>query len=194
MDMTRPKREATKVRSPLEPSDVDYPAGQLYVCMSFDQGGTTGWSIFGVYMECLRSDDYKILDNIEFWSAGELVGPETNQVEQMLTMAANWPDAHLLLEGFQLRQLTGGSEMLSPVRMEAAFRFGLARDAPDRQYIIQLPQLAMETMTDERLQAAGIWVPGKEHAVDAIRHNLTWLRRAKQIMTVRTSQFPRGQM
>lgn len=192
MEITKPKRNANKVRSPLEPSDVDYGGHSLYVCATFDQGGTTGWSVFGIYMDALRSDDYKILDNIAFWSAGEFTGSENSQVDQMLALASNWQDAHLLLEDFHLRQLAGGSEMLSPVRLMAAFRYGLHLMDPNRNFIIQAGTLAMTTITDERQKEWGFWIPGQQHARDAVKHNLTWLRRAKEIMTVRTSAHPRG--
>ena len=52
-----------------------------------------------------------------------------------------------------------------------------------RAIIKQQGSLAMTAITDERLKRMGLYTPlsGKEHARDAVRHNLTWLKRAKKL-------------
>lgn len=192
--MTKPKRNADKVRSPLEASDVNYGDAQMYTCVAFDQGGTTGWSVIGVYMDALRSDEYKILENIEFWSAGEFNGPEHKQVDAMLSLVYNWPSSHIVLEAWQNRQQAGGMEVFSPLRIMAAFQYGLHLHDERLTFIVQPQGLAMTTVTDDRQKDWGFWLPGSKDANDAIKHNLTWLRRAKEIMTVRTSKHPTGQL
>lgn len=185
---TPPKARGTSRKwSPLEPSDVDYGVdGGMYVCMSFDPGLTTGWAVFGCYMVALRSDKYRILENIDFWSAGEFRGTEREVARQMLSLAAAWPDAHIVCEDFILRQYGAQRELLAPVRITARFDQGLEIAGDERKIILQQPALAMTTVTDDRLKSSGFWNPtsGQPHARDAIRHNITWLRRAKEILKV----------
>jgi hypothetical protein len=161
---------------------------ELYTSLSFDPGGVTGWAIFAVYEVAMRSKDYKILDNIVMWSAGEFVGPMPKQVKEMMELADSWPAAKIIVEQFILRKMTMDPNMLDPVRVTAAFEYALdagrKRGEPTRAIILQQPALAMSTVTDERLAAIGYAerLAGQPHAKDAVRHNLTWLRRAKTIL------------
>lgn len=163
--------------------EVGENADGLYTCVSFDPGGTTGWALFQVWMEALRSSDYSILDNVAFWSAGEFTGPEVRQAEQMVELVRHWPGCHVVVEQFVLRQLQVD---LAPERLNARFESLLARDVPAKSFILQQPALAKSTITDDTLSRAGLSaaLAGKPHAKDAVRHNLTWLRRAKAIYTV----------
>jgi hypothetical protein len=43
-----------------------------------------------------------------------------------------------------------------------------------------MPSLAMSTVPDDRQKRWGFWVPGKEHARDAVKHNITFLKRRKE--------------
>jgi hypothetical protein len=163
---------------------------ELYTTIAFDPGGTTGWSVVSVYLEAMRDKSYKILDNVVHRAMGQMTGPLTRQVSEMLDLVAEWESAKIVMESFILRKLTMDPNMLDPVRVIAAFEFGLVerrrkRDA-QRSIIFQQPSLAMGTMTDDRLKAIG-WLEGTvgmPHARDAERHALTWLRRAKEIMQV----------
>lgn len=162
----------------------------LYTSIAFDPGGTTGWSVVSVHDVAMRDKDYKILENVVHRAWGQFTGPMTSQVAEMLEMVSEWETAKIVIEQFILRKFTADPCLLDPVRVTAAFEFGLAdrrkkRDTP-RAVIFQQPSLAMTTMTDERLRAIG-WLEGtagQPHARDAERHNLTWLRRAKEIMQV----------
>lgn len=161
----------------------------LYVSAWFDPGGTTGWSLFAVYTEAMRDRDYKILENIAFWTAGQFKGPEVSQAEEMLGLVKAWPGCKFGVEDFHLRQMAVD---LAPVRITAMFEMGLARDLPGRSYMKQQPSLAKTTVTDDRLREYGFWpaLVGMEHARDAVKHNITWLRRAKEILTIDTSTPP----
>lgn len=133
---------------------------------------------------------YKILDNVVFWSAGQYVGEEDDQVDEMISLVEAWPDeSAVVTEQFTLRQFRMDEALLSPVRINAAFRHALRGTGmgkrrgrgPGRRYVQQQPALAMTTITDERLKQSGYYNPtaGKPHARDAVRHALTFLRREK---------------
>lgn len=161
---------------------------EVYTSIAFDPGGVTGWNAISVYRDAITSPDYKILENIVNWAAGEFVGPLDRQVDEMLDLVEMWPEAKIVIEQFILRKLTMDPNMLDPVRVTEKFTYGLhsrlkRRETP-RAVIFQQPSLAMSTITDERLAAIG-WAErlrGLPHAKDAVRHNLTWLRRAKEIL------------
>lgn len=158
-----------------------------FVTIAFDPGGTTGWALFGVHKAAMRSDDYKILDNILFWSAGHFKGPEDDQVESMTRLAGAWPIASIVIEDFILRKFTMDRELLAPVRITAAFSHQLwLQDRGVRYAILQPPSLAMTTITDERQRSMDLWLPGMPHANDAIKHAVTWLRRKKTMLGKRT--------
>lgn len=158
----------------------------LYVSVWFDPGGTTGWSLFAVLMEAMRSREFKIMDNVSFWTAGQFKGPEVSQAEEMLGLVKAWPGCRFGIEDFHLRQLAVD---LAPVRITSMFEFGLNRDMPGKAYLKQQPSLAKNTISDQMLKDLNMWPPlvGMEHARDAVKHNLTWLRRHKEILTVDAS-------
>lgn len=178
--------------SPADVDDFD-DEEQHYASISFDPGGITGWSVFVVHPDAIDSEDYNIMDNIIFWSAGQFTGesqdrqddPEDVMAIQMLDLSRAWPRAKVVCEDFVLRKFSSGRELLSPVRVTAKFALGLRMYFPNprRAIIKQQPSLAMSTITDDRLRRMGLYTPlsGQEHARDAVKHNLTWLKRAKQM-------------
>jgi len=161
----------------------------MYQSIAFDPGGVTGWCVMCVHDVAMRLLDYKILDNISFWSAGEFTGDEHSQVDQMLGLVDAWPEAKIISEGFDLRTANRSSDVLSPVRILGAFSYALSRPAPrsgaPRTVITQLPALAKTAVTDDRLLRWGFAprLEGLPHARDAAKHNITWLRRAKDILS-----------
>jgi hypothetical protein len=67
-------------------------AGQedIYTLVTYDPGGTTGWSVWAVHMHAMIDDKAKILRNIVAWSCGEIFGDELDQVSEMLDLAKEW--------------------------------------------------------------------------------------------------------
>jgi GNAT superfamily N-acetyltransferase len=149
--------------------------GPVYQVLAYDGGGTTGWCVLGIHEIAMYSPDYKILENLAFWSAGEYAGPEDRVIEQAAELAEAWDEAEVVAESFHVRHQ--GAD-LSPVRVHAVVRYVIR----PRELHWQQPALAMSTITDERLRAMGLDPPlrGKPHARDAVRHALTWARRRKQ--------------
>jgi hypothetical protein len=191
-EFVAPARRGSRRAAPIESEDLSASGlpDLVYQSIAYDPGGTTGWSVMCVHDVAMRSLDYKILDNITFWSAGEFTGDEDSLVDQMLGLAEAWPEAKVIGEGFDLRTENRSSDVLSPVRILAAFRYALGHPAPrsgcsPRGVIIQMPALAKASVTDDRLERWGFAerLRGLQHARDAVRHNITWLRRAKDILS-----------
>lgn len=168
----------------VEPEELaDLDVDDMYVCNAFDPGGTTGWAVFAVHSDAIDDPECRIIDNIEFWSAGQFFGPEDSQTQEMWDLVEQWPDAHIVIEDFVLRKFSSARELLSPVRLTARFEERLKCMGDKRPIIKQPGSLAMSAITDVRLKKMGLYNPliGKEHARDAVRHNLTWLKRAKKL-------------
>lgn len=149
-----------------------------------DPGGTSGWSVFTVHPEALVDPDVRILENILHYSAGEFYGNEFSQVDQILELADEWPEATIGTEHFIMYDTSRGrkdANLLTLVRLNAAVAYELRRHGRDRTLHRQVAKLAMDTVTDDRLKAWGYWerTTGQPHARDAIRHNITFFKRLK---------------
>lgn len=205
---------------------------------TFDPGGTTGYSVMAVHPEALVDPEVKILQNIQWWTHGEIdcgtrrgnagnstakssteiaddegiatmnggimpwhdeevgdfdglaisgadplgisIAGESAGVSEMLHLVSQWPGAAILNEDFLLRTSNMDRDVLSAVRVTAAFEFGcwvLGRILVPRQQ----PALAKTTVTNDRLKAWGFYKSegGMRHARDADRHSITFLRRCK---------------
>jgi hypothetical protein len=148
-----------------------------YVVLALDPGGVTGWAVMGFHPEVMSGDPgYRALDNIEFWTAGEFSGAENSQCDETLELVASWPSARLVIEDFILRKQSMGRELLAPVRITAVLEYEIR----PRYWVKQQPSLAMSTVTDERQKDAGLWIPGKPHARDALKHCLTFVKRQRE--------------
>jgi hypothetical protein len=169
--------------------------------VSLDPGGTTGWCVFSVYPDCLVENDISILASITHWRSGQIVGPETQQEDSILELLAMWPGAAVCTEQFIPRQANMGDEMYSPMRLNVLVKWAMRRGFdgvdefgnPPRQTFTQQPSLAMGTATDARLKDWGLYERsgGQEHARDAVRHGITFLRRAKEKNNLRYRAWPR---
>lgn len=168
----------------------------MWTCIGLDPGGTTGWCVLRIHEIAMQSSEYRILENVASWSAGQFTGPINRQIDKLVELADAWPDAEMVCEDFLLRQLRGGRELLDPVRLISPLSWWLERggrrqwdveegeDWKPRELHMQQPSLAMTTITDERLKAIGILhlTAGQPHARDGLRHALTFARRRKVSM------------
>lgn len=159
-----------------EPTDaLNWHDPEAYQVISLDPGGTTGWAIFSVHPDAMTGDpDIPIFGNIEWWTAGQFTGPLDEQVDEILCMVNSWPGARLVTEDFKIRQFNAE---LSPVEINAMVLWATR----PRYWVKQMPGLAMNTVTDERQKQWGFWIPGQQHARDAVKHNITFLKRRKEI-------------
>jgi hypothetical protein len=161
------------------------------ILCSFDPGGTTGWSVLHVHAEALADPDIPILSNVLHWAHGQLVGPENEQASQILGIIAQWPGCAVLFEDFVLRVKSGDRDLLSPVRITAKVEYGLFL-AGTQEIYKQMPSEAKSVATDDRLKSWGFYQRegGLEHARDADRHGLSWLRKCKQHSWLRARCWP----
>lgn len=159
--------------------------------IAIDPGGTTGWCVMQICAEAVVDDDINILDNIIHWEQGQFAGSEREQYVALADLVNAWEDAAVVVEDFTLRMFNMNKELLSPVRITAALDYHLAMDYdPVRSMFLQTPEMAMTDCTDTRLRSWGMYIPGEEHARDAERHALTFLRRAKAKAKLRVSAWP----
>lgn len=159
-------------------AEVDEGPEGLYIVTALDPGGTTGWCTMGVHPDALTGDpDVPILGNVEWWTAGQFEGAEDDQADEIVELIHSWPTSRIIIEDFILRSQAGllGREVLSPVRITAKVVWAIR----PRYAVLQMPSLAMGTITDERQKDWGFWLPGQPHARDAIKHALTFVKRNK---------------
>lgn len=175
----RPKKSGLVI----EPDALELSEDDLYTCVSFDSGGTTGWAVIGVHIDAINDPECRIMDNVEFWSAGQFWGSERSQAKSMWDLVEAWPHAKIVMEDFVLRKFSSARELLAPVRLNARFDERMSCAGDPRVIIYQQSALAMTAFTDDRLKKLGFYnqLSGQEHARDALRHNLTWLKRAKKL-------------
>src|SRR5688500_3498673 len=148
--------------------------------MAVDPGGTTGWAVFWIPTANMLVRDLRILEDAEY-RCGQATGPEEQQVKELIDVMRDIGDAPVIIEDFILRQFRQDRGLLSPVRVTAMLEFAIWERGWDAAHPIRKQQasLAKSTVTDERLRDWGFWEPGMPHARDALRHALTFLRRAK---------------
>lgn len=68
---------------------------------------------------------------------------------------------------------------LVPVSLFAMLRFGLEDKWLDMRLEVQSPS-HMSVASDSRMKSWGLWWPGEQHARDAARHLMVFMRRWKQ--------------
>lgn len=167
----------------------------------FDPGGTTGWCVVTVHPDALLRPDIPMLPNILHCAAGHFGGSEADNIRQCLELIADWPGLVVGVESFRLRSRVSSTELLSPVRIRAVLDYACWLDR--KPVVVQAPATALSAMTDDRLRKMGFLqydsgVGGKintsaggrlalhknglegDHAYDALRHALTYLKRCKE--------------
>lgn len=168
----------------IEPDDTEAWAGQPdgYQVIALDPGGTTGWAIFQVHPDAMGGDPgIPVMTNIELWTAGQFTGHQDDQIDEIVALVNSWPEARLITEDFRLRQINA---VLAPVEINAAIRWATR----PRYWVKQSSALAMSTVTDQRQKDWGFWIPGQEHARDAVKHAITFLKRKKEQAVVAQRQ------
>lgn len=176
---------------------VDADNGWVTV-VAIDPGGTTGWSVMCVEADALVDPDVSILRSIAHRATGQVdLGNEDAHAAQLVELLAAWPLAAVVIEDFTLRTFKMSRELLSPVRLTAKIEYVLYQGLEDcepagRRVFKQQPSQAKSTATDERLRQWGLYIRegGMEHARDADRHAITFLRRAKDKPKIRHAAWP----
>jgi hypothetical protein len=105
--------------------------------------------------------------------------PESAAVQEMLEVVKMWPGCAVGMEDFIVRQFNQDRDFLAPVRIMAAMDYALWKIGI--QAFRQQPSEAKGAVTDQRLKLWGFYesAGGLNHARDADRHVLTFLRKMK---------------
>src|SRR3989304_2746597 len=153
--------------------------------VAFDPGGTIGWSHFVVDCHAFSRPENKVMRYLKEWDCGEFSGPEHEQVTQCVALITS---AHfgempfnsttdIIAEDFELTQLIGGKNLLSPVRINAVLDWECRKQGLELQ--LQARQLRT-SITKQRLQLFGFTGTFRQDEFSAMQHGVTWLRRIKQ--------------
>lgn len=181
-----------------EPEDTS-PA---LVVLAFDPGETTGWSVWRAPIETLCTQGTpKTLARCK-WALGQIRPADADlrrgegdsaTVDRMLEVG-RWSyeefvheddEFVLVREGFTLRMMSMDPNLLAPVRVNAIFKDRMRAAGNPYQMYEQQPGEAKRVVTDQRLRAWGVYRPGMEHARDAERHAILFLRRVASTPALR---------
>lgn len=188
------------------------------VVISFDPGVTTGWSVLQVHPQALADPEFKILPNIEHWSHGQIdsrkfedgkqreifdgagrleytdlaaehVFAECQVVDQLLEIFDAFPGAVPLVEDFIPQRLDKSRDFLSPVRITNLMDYGLYQRG--FQSFRQMSSEATGPVSNDRLRSWGLYLAdGLEHARDADRHSIMWMRKCSTKRRLREACWP----
>jgi hypothetical protein len=192
-------------RGYIKEDEITYDSATV---IAIDPGGTTGWSLIQVPPEAICESDVPILPNIWMHQHGQVdcgshrgnlasslhagisTHGEFSGVYDLAAFARAWPVAAVVVEDFTLRQMRMDRELLSPVRVTAALGYELWKTG--RDYHVQTPADAKRVCTDDRLKEWGVYDPtgGMQHARDADRHAILFLRKAKTNKQFRALAWP----
>lgn len=176
-----------------------------YHVVAFDPGGHIGYAHFILDIRAFSRPEHKVLSHIKHWECGEFSGDEYAQCTaasrlvwkacygempfNTLThvVSSGMSRADIVSEGFELTQLIGGKDLLSPVRINAVLdyecrRWGIKLNLQSRTMRTEItPALLQKMKFDSPMNRGGRWVTsgrGKD-AFSAMQHGVVWLRRQK---------------
>lgn len=162
--------------------------------LAYDPGGTTGWAVMCIEPKELLNGGSLRRRSLKHYAAGQIVGSEMTQVDQLVELIDIWPNAAVVGESFVQRIRNTGLETdpaYSPVRINAVIKWWLATE--DRFLYKQTPTTAKSAWTDERLEAAKLDPEGghaNRHARDGCRHAALFINRARQQKGLRHNAWP----
>jgi hypothetical protein len=138
------------------------------VILSLDPGGTTGYTL----IEVSENTELEIL------RVGQIKNSLKGFLDFHWDVLEDWKIDKIICESFTLREGIYGAD-LSPVYIIGA----LEALYPTTEIIYQEPKLK-PLCDNDRLKKLGLYIPGKEHAMDAVRHGVIHLRNSKHMPTL----------
>lgn len=167
--------------------------------IALDPGQTTGWSLMVVHPESLIDPKEKVLESItthhhgqvkSVWDDYTMTDGESIAVDDLWHFIEAWPEAAIVMEDFIIRINDRSRQFLSPVRIMARIDYLLWKHG--RTSFRQSPSDAKNTCSDARLKEWGLYdsYGGLNHARDADRHALLFLRKCKQNDAMRRKAWP----
>lgn len=146
-----------------------------------DPGKRSGWAVAVVGPSGIRrwsaSDVGPGGDGVsERWRSGRR--GEVGQVDALVAMIDTFRPDVLVVEDFVLRvaRASPARSLLSPVRVTSMLEW---RFAGELRIVKFSAADAKSVITDRRLKSLGFWVSGSNHARDAVRHMLLFVRKQK---------------
>ncbi len=140
----------------------------MALTLSLDPGGTTGYAIF----------DYVDDSAIHILREGQIKGGLNGFLDFHWDVLEDIQFERIICESFTLREGIHGAD-LSPVSIIGA----LEALYPTVEIVYQEPKIK-PLCTDERLKKLRMYVPGKPHRNDAVRHAVIYLRNNKHMPTL----------
>lgn len=171
-----------------EPEDL----GPAVVVCSYDPGETTGWCVWRAPVATLIGQGTRRTLARSKWALGQIRASEaalragegdSDMVDKMLEIG-RWAyeefvheddEFVFVYEGFKLRMMSMDDNLLAPVRVNAIFRDRMR--GKGLQLYQQQPGEAKRVITDARLKEWSVYKPGMQHARDAERHAILFLRK-----------------
>lgn len=155
-----------------------------YHLLVFDPGAAaTGWAWFCVDFRAFSRPDHKVLRWLKFWDCGEFTGPETTILKSCADLIAesqnqtSFLTTQVVSEDFELTQMIGGDNLLSPVRINSV----LSWECHKRSIKFKLQKRQLRTsVTRDRLKLYGFDGKFKKDEFAAMQHGVVWLRRTKK--------------
>jgi hypothetical protein len=164
--------------------------------ITYDPGAAaSGWTHFIIDRRAFSRPEHKLLRWLLYWNCGEFTGTEHEQLRQATRLmdgalkSVSYLALDVLSENFDLTQLIGGSNLLSPVRFNAVLDWECAK----RAIRLELQARQMRTgVTHERLKLYGFEGKFRKDEFAAMQHGVTKLRLMKQLSKQRPWKLSEG--
>lgn len=165
--------------------------------VTFDPGGVIGWAHLVIDFRAFLTPRAKVLANLLDWDTGEFNDTESANLMQCMELVRSarygimpyHSKCDVVSEDFELTQMIGGHNLLSPVRINAVLEWECAK-VGGVNFHLQKRQMRT-SVTPARLTLAGFhsplsktgrWVTsgtGKD-SFAAMQHVITWAKLTKQ--------------
>lgn len=166
-----------------------------YHIVWFDPGGTIGWAHLTIDVHAFSRPENKVLANVKDWDCGEFTGERHSQLRECrdLIYAARFdpPPFNTITdvgsEDFELTQLIGGDDLISPVEVNAVLdwecdKLGLSLHRQKRSMRTNVTQERLKLMGfDSPMNRGGRWTKtgkGKD-AFAAMQHAIVFVQGVK---------------
>ncbi|AON97490.1 resolvase [Rhodococcus phage ChewyVIII] len=168
--------------------------------VAFDPGGTTGWSVMETTLEALNDNTVPVHEILTGWWHGQIVCNDEKidnyeqvaidaMAELITAQVVDVDDIAIVVESYQIRSKRTDKETISPIRFIA----GIEQYVWDMyRYMAQQGPSEKTGVTDERLETWGLYLrDGQQHARDADRHALLFLKKLRAKKSLQRKHFPR---
>lgn len=140
---------------------------------AFDPGETTGWchmSVFNNEVGCFNSgeSDHSQIGNMLYDNPALRAAVAKQEIETVFVVEKFIMNAKITQSPWSL-------ETTGLIRYFASYYH--------IPLVIQTPSQAKNLIKNDVIKRAGLWVPGKGHSMDAVRHALCFLTTKKGLLT-----------